>query len=173
MQWVNQSFNAVVNYTNRNASAGVTTEQLGQVGPTTDHTHDRPTTTLPAVCRPAAMQEEDRHHHVVTTGPLPAWPCCMDGPQAYAAATVASVSTAVGFNRFIANNPALSKGPIGRFVPLIAVAAANCVNIPLMRQVRRPRHCKEVMLMPAAPPHAAGPPTDCVRGCRRLALVAI
>jgi hypothetical protein len=52
------------------------------------------------------------------------------------AATVASVSTAVGFNRFIASNPSLSKGMIGRFVPLIAVAAANCVNIPLMRQVR-------------------------------------
>jgi hypothetical protein len=47
------------------------------------------------------------------------------------------VSTAVGFNRLIANNPALSKGPIGRFVPLIAVAAANCVNIPLMRQVAK------------------------------------
>lgn len=82
-QWVNQSFNAVVNYTNRNASAGVTTEQLG---------------------------------------------------QAYLAATVASVTTAVGFNRFIAANPSLSQGSIGRFVPLIAVAAANCVNIPLMRQ---------------------------------------
>ena len=56
--------------------------------------------------------------------------------QAYLAATVASVTTAVGFNRVIANNPALSKGMVGRFVPLVAVAAANCVNIPLMRQVR-------------------------------------
>ncbi len=82
-QWVNQSFNAVVNYSNRNASAGVTTEQLG---------------------------------------------------QAYVAATAASVATAVGFNRFIARNPKLSQGMIGRFVPLLAVAAANCVNIPLMRQ---------------------------------------
>ena len=57
--------------------------------------------------------------------------------QAYVAASVASVATAVGFNRLIANTPSLSKGMIGRFVPLIAVAAANCVNIPLMRQVRR------------------------------------
>lgn len=82
-QWVNQSFNAIVNYSNRNASAGVTTEQLG---------------------------------------------------QAYVAATAASVATAVGFNRLIARNPKLSQGMIGRFVPLLAVAAANCVNIPLMRQ---------------------------------------
>jgi len=82
-QFANQSFNAIVNYTNRNASAGVTTEQLG---------------------------------------------------QAYAAASTASVLTAVGFNKMIARSPTLSAGIIGRFVPLVAVAAANCVNIPLMRQ---------------------------------------
>jgi hypothetical protein len=64
----------------------------------------------------------------------------MWGAQAYLAATVASVTTAVGFNRFIAANPSLSQGSIGRFVPLIAVAAANCVNIPLMRQVRLQPH---------------------------------
>jgi hypothetical protein len=57
--------------------------------------------------------------------------------QAYLAATVASVSTAVGFNRFIASRPSLSNSIIGRLVPLIAVAAANCVNIPLMRQVKK------------------------------------
>eukprot|EP01036_Dinobryon_divergens_P041073 gene41073-54409_t len=82
-QFANQSFNAIVNYTNRNASAGVSDEQLG---------------------------------------------------TAYVAATTASVGTALGFNKLIASSPALASGIIGRFVPLIAVAAANCINIPLMRQ---------------------------------------
>jgi sideroflexin-1/3 len=82
-QTVNQTFNAIVNYTNRNASAGVTNEQLG---------------------------------------------------TAYVAATSASVATALGFNKLIASSPALSAGIVGRLVPLMAVAAANCVNIPLMRQ---------------------------------------
>ena len=82
-QVANQSFNAVVNYTNRNASAEVSNEQLG---------------------------------------------------TAYVAATTASVVTALGFNRLVAMSPSLSAGIVGRLVPLIAVAAANCVNIPLMRQ---------------------------------------
>ena len=80
---MNQSFNSIVNYTNRNASTGVTTEQL---------------------------------------------------LQAYAAASTASVATAVGLNKFIARRPHLSGGMVGRLVPLMAVAAANWVNIPLMRQ---------------------------------------
>ncbi|KDO25546.1 hypothetical protein SPRG_08736 [Saprolegnia parasitica CBS 223.65] len=82
-QFMNQTFNSIVNYTNRNASTGVTTEQLG---------------------------------------------------QAYIAASTMSVATAVGMNKFIASRPSLSGGLIGRFVPLMAVAAANWVNIPLMRQ---------------------------------------
>lgn len=82
-QFANQSFNAIVNYTNRNASAGVTNEQLG---------------------------------------------------TAYVGATTASVLTALAFNKIISSSPSLSAGIVGRFVPLIAVAAANCVNIPLMRQ---------------------------------------
>jgi tricarboxylate carrier len=82
-QTVNQTFNAIVNFTNRNASAGVSNEQLG---------------------------------------------------TAYVAATTASVATALGFNKLISTNPALSAGLMGRLVPLVAVAAANCVNIPLMRQ---------------------------------------
>lgn len=82
-QTANQSFNAVVNYTNRNASAGVTNEQLG---------------------------------------------------TAYVAATSASVLTALSFNKLIAMSPSLSAGIVGRLVPLMAVAAANCVNIPCMRQ---------------------------------------
>jgi len=82
-QVANQSFNAIVNYTNRNTSAGVTNEQLG---------------------------------------------------TAFVAATSASVFTALLFNKIIAMSPALSAGIVGRLVPLMAVAAANCVNIPLMRQ---------------------------------------
>ena len=82
-QLANQSFNAIVNYSNRNASAGVTNEQLG---------------------------------------------------MAFAAATTASVGTALTFNKVIASSPTLSAGIVGRLVPLFAVAAANCVNIPLMRQ---------------------------------------
>ncbi|OQS06043.1 sideroflexin-1 [Thraustotheca clavata] len=82
-QFMNQTFNSIVNYTNRNASTGVSTEQLG---------------------------------------------------QAYVAASTMSVATAVGMNKFIASRPSLKGGLIGRFVPLMAVAAANWVNIPLMRQ---------------------------------------
>lgn len=82
-QFMNQTFNSIVNYTNRNASTGVSTDQL---------------------------------------------------LQAYAAASTASVATAVGLNKWVAKRPALSGGIVGRLVPLVAVAAANCVNIPLMRQ---------------------------------------
>ena len=80
---MNQTFNSVVNYTNRNASIGVTTPQLA---------------------------------------------------QAFVAASTASVITAIGLNKLIAKSPQLSRGFVGRLVPLVAVAAANCVNIPLMRQ---------------------------------------
>ena len=51
---------------------------------------------------------------------------------AYVAATTASVFTALTFNRMIASRPSLAAGVVGRLVPLAAVAAANCVNIPLM-----------------------------------------
>lgn len=82
-QSANQGFNAVVNYTNRNASVPVSNEQLGT----------------------AAL-----------------------------GATSAGVITALSFNKLIASYPALQAGIVGRLVPLLAVAAANCVNIPMMRQ---------------------------------------
>ncbi|CAH0480283.1 unnamed protein product [Peronospora belbahrii] len=82
-QFMNQTFNSIVNYTNRNASTGVSQEQL---------------------------------------------------LQAYAAASTASVATALGLNRWVAKRPKLSNSIVGRLVPFVAVAAANCVNIPLMRQ---------------------------------------
>ncbi|XP_043247891.1 sideroflexin-2 [Colletes gigas] len=79
-QWVNQSFNALVNYTNRNANSPTTELQLG---------------------------------------------------VAYASATTAAMITAIGCKSFWAKraNPLMA-----RYVPFAAVAAANCVNIPLMRQ---------------------------------------
>ncbi|CAK1585154.1 unnamed protein product [Parnassius mnemosyne] len=80
-QWVNQSFNALVNYTNRNANAPLSTKQMG---------------------------------------------------VAYVSAMTAAMSTALTFKFVIqkrATNPILA-----RFVPFVAVAAANWVNIPLMRQ---------------------------------------
>ncbi|XP_048584860.1 sideroflexin-2 isoform X2 [Nematostella vectensis] len=78
-QWVNQSFNALVNYTNRNAKSEITNKQIG---------------------------------------------------IAYASATTSAVAVSVGFNHLVKTAPPL----LARYVPFVAVAAANCVNIPLMRQ---------------------------------------
>ncbi|XP_071560273.1 sideroflexin-2-like [Temnothorax nylanderi] len=79
-QWVNQSFNALVNYTNRNANSPVTTNQLG---------------------------------------------------VAYVSATIAAMITAIGCKSYWEKR---ASPLMARYVPFAAVAAANCANIPLMRQ---------------------------------------
>lgn len=79
-QWVNQSFNALVNYTNRNAKSEVSSTQLG---------------------------------------------------VAYVSATTSALVTALGLKTFLEKR---AGSLLQRYVPFAAVAAANCVNIPLMRQ---------------------------------------
>ncbi len=79
-QWVNQSFNALVNYTNRNAKSEVSSTQLG---------------------------------------------------VAYVSATTSALVTALGLKSFLEKR---AGSLLQRYVPFAAVAAANCINIPLMRQ---------------------------------------
>lgn len=79
-QWVNQSFNALVNYTNRNANSPTTVNQM---------------------------------------------------MIAYVSATSSALLTAICCKSYWQRT---ATPFVQRYVPFAAVAAANCVNIPLMRQ---------------------------------------
>jgi len=78
-QWINQSFNALVNYTNRNAKSEITNGQIA---------------------------------------------------TAYVSATTGAMLVSLGLNNLVKTAPPL----LARYVPFAAVASANLINIPLMRQ---------------------------------------
>lgn len=80
-QWVNQSFNALVNYTNRNAKSPISTNQL---------------------------------------------------LIAYVSATTSALATSLYCKAAWSK---MANPIVQRYVPFAAVAAANCVNIPMMRQL--------------------------------------
>ncbi|ELT98843.1 hypothetical protein CAPTEDRAFT_145476, partial [Capitella teleta] len=47
----------------------------------------------------------------------------------YALGTSVATGTAVGLNHLVKSAPPI----VGRYVPFVAVCAANCINIPCMR----------------------------------------
>ena len=77
-QWFNQTFNAIVNFTNRSGASALSNNTL---------------------------------------------------IASYILATSGAMGTALSLNRMVVKMPPL----IGRFVPFAAVCAANCINIPMMR----------------------------------------
>ncbi|NWQ72772.1 SFXN2 protein, partial [Columbina picui] len=103
-QWVNQSFNAIVNYTNRNAASPISLRQIGVA---------YVTATSTALATAVGL---NLYTKVCQEGN--GWVAACIPPPTLMAACL------------------LQRAPplLARWVPFAAVAAANCVNIPMMRQ---------------------------------------
>ncbi|XP_063610425.1 sideroflexin-1-like [Penaeus indicus] len=110
-QWINQSFNAVVNYTNRSGDSPISVQ------------------TTPAV---VFWQWINQSFNAVVNYTNRSGDSPISVQQlgtSYVMATTGALVTALGLNSLVKSLPPL----IGRLVPFTAVAAANCVNIPMMR----------------------------------------
>nr|CAD7201918.1 unnamed protein product [Timema douglasi] len=155
-QWVNQSFNALVNYTNRSGSSPISNMQTrhnqpvdngepglinnkaipeGELGPFDDilPTFMAARFNIAIISRSNTVQNkimEPLISTLVVLRPIPGGR--RDRNQlgtSYVLATGGALSTAIGLNSLVKSAPPL----IGRWVPFVAVAAANCINIPMMR----------------------------------------
>nr|CAD7573532.1 unnamed protein product [Timema californicum] len=154
-QWVNQSFNALVNYTNRNAKSSLTPTQLGVA-----YVSASASALVTAIGCKTFWQKHASPIYQCSTKPcchrtMPAvvfWQWVNQSFNAlvnytnrnakssltptqlgvaYVSASASALVTAIGCKTFWQKHAS----PIyQRYVPFAAVAAANCANIPLMRQ---------------------------------------
>ncbi|KAK5615003.1 hypothetical protein CRENBAI_007325, partial [Crenichthys baileyi] len=109
-QWVNHSFNALVNYTNRNTDQFLQNPGRGVSRPSKDAP-----TSLSSDTSSSSSGRSPRHSQIGV---------------AYVAATSTALVPALGLNLYTKKAPPL----VARWVPFADVAAANCVNIYMMRQ---------------------------------------
>lgn len=107
-QWTNQSFNALVNYTNRSGSSPIS-NKYGE--------NNLLTISLYYFYTFVHLSDNRFSLH------------CSQLLTSYCLATGGALATALTLNKLCKSAPPL----VGRLVPLAAVFAANCINIPMMR----------------------------------------
>lgn len=152
-QWINQSFNALVNYTNRSGDSPISEKYDAFFCVFSRSLYNYISQRKIAGNIPK-MQFSSRNFLLFRNFLKDCKSkrnifCCRQLLVSYLSATGGAVGTAVALNRLVrvihtykkinhhsTNTYFFQKMPplVGRCVPFVAVAAANCINIPLMRQ---------------------------------------